>query len=507
MINESLSMAEDERLERHEYGYQFVQKQTARVWGTRLLSELREAMLDEEAERISIPPGLNHEFVSNSFKKAPHRILVLGLRGTLLPFTLYGMDADMFSDTTRRLSNLNEISLTALSNDPSTRVIILSSSSKEVMDRIVGHIPNLWISAESGYANRRPGHTEWDIEQSEVDLTWMEAVEEIFTYFVQRTPGSFVHRTETSVSWHYQNTHRDHGSIQARDLLIHLWAGPLFTAPAEVIVGSQSVEVRPVAYCKAASLEKILKEPLINAGISPKSTFTMCIGNFLHRDEDIFGVIQKWADTDVLPPPGSSTQPPTGSSHQPPLGSPPQPSPGSSPQPPPDGLSDINHEYLVEHNVPPGGGDIQPSGDVTLGVESLNISNIESLPSQCIKAKNYSDYQNKIGRTPLCRITPPGGSHIFTATVGRKHSRAQYHLIDSQDVGWLLAKLAHDLTGNHQTRSLKSSNTSSPTQPVNSSYHEGSKGVPPQINIHLKRSNSQKLERTPPNHPQKSYTT
>lgn len=44
---------------------------------------------------------------------------------------------------------------------------------------------------------------------------------------------------------YYDNTQTDFGSAQARELVIHLWAGPLNNSEAEVVVGARSVTVRP----------------------------------------------------------------------------------------------------------------------------------------------------------------------------------------------------------------------------------------------------------------------
>lgn len=37
---------------------------------------------------------------------------------------------------------------------------------------------------------------------------------------------------------------------QARDLLQHLWTGPISNAPVEIVQGSKSVEVRPAGISK-----------------------------------------------------------------------------------------------------------------------------------------------------------------------------------------------------------------------------------------------------------------
>ena len=40
------------------------------------------------------------------------------------------------------------------------------------------------------------------------------------------------------------------GRLQARDLLQHLWTGPISNSPVDIVQGSKSVEVRPVGVSK-----------------------------------------------------------------------------------------------------------------------------------------------------------------------------------------------------------------------------------------------------------------
>ena len=42
------------------------------------------------------------------------------------------------------------------------------------------------------------------------------------------------------------------GRLQARDLLQHLWTGPISNAPVNIVQGSKSVEVRPVGISKVS---------------------------------------------------------------------------------------------------------------------------------------------------------------------------------------------------------------------------------------------------------------
>ena len=79
---------------------------------------------------------------------------------------------------------------------------------------------------------------------------WMESVQLVFDYFCERTPRSFVEARETSVVWNYKYADSEFGRLQARDLLQHLWTGPISNSPVDIVQGSKSVEVRPVGISK-----------------------------------------------------------------------------------------------------------------------------------------------------------------------------------------------------------------------------------------------------------------
>lgn len=49
----------------------------------------------------------------------------------------------------------------------------------------------------------------------------------------------------------------DFGRIQARDMLQHLWTGPISNASVDVVQGSRSVEVRAVGVTKVFYFSKI----------------------------------------------------------------------------------------------------------------------------------------------------------------------------------------------------------------------------------------------------------
>lgn len=62
----------------------------------------------------------------------------------------------------------------------------------------------VWLFAENGAFRRFGGpETEWESIMDTLDLSWKDEVRDIFKYFEQRTPGSFVEEQQTHISWHW----------------------------------------------------------------------------------------------------------------------------------------------------------------------------------------------------------------------------------------------------------------------------------------------------------------
>ena len=66
-------------------------------------------------------------------------------------------------------------------------------------------------------------------------MDWLESVQLVFDYFCERTPRSYVEARETSLVWNYAYADPEFGRLQARDLLQHLWTGPISNAAVDVL--------------------------------------------------------------------------------------------------------------------------------------------------------------------------------------------------------------------------------------------------------------------------------
>ncbi|CAI7915624.1 unnamed protein product [Closterium sp. NIES-53] len=107
----------------------------------------------------------------------------------------------------------------------------------------------------------------------------------VFEYFTERTPRSYVEERETSLVWNYKYADVEFGRVQARDMLQHLWTGPISNTAVDVVQGGKSVEVRPVGVSKGAAMERVLGEIVHQKPLPCPFDFVMTVGHFLSRDQ------------------------------------------------------------------------------------------------------------------------------------------------------------------------------------------------------------------------------
>lgn len=96
---------------------------------------------------------------------------------------------------------------------------------------------------------------------------------------------------ESSLVWNYKYADVEFGRVQARDLLQHLWTGPISNAPVDIVQGARSVEARPVSVSKGASMARIMAL-MAERGIGQGFEYVLCMGHFLGRDENLFSFFE-----------------------------------------------------------------------------------------------------------------------------------------------------------------------------------------------------------------------
>ncbi|KAI3904358.1 hypothetical protein MKW92_024764 [Papaver armeniacum] len=288
-IGYALNMPADEREKRHRHNFMHVTTHTAQDWAETFVSELNDTIVEAQLRMRQVPPILPVKAAVERYLQSRNRLLILGFNSTLTePVDTPGRrGGDQIKEMELKLHPDLKEPLRNLCSDPRTTIVVVSGSDRSVLDENFGDY-DMWLAAENGMF-LRPTNGDWMTTMPEhLNMDWVDSVKHVFEYFTERTPRSHFELRETSLVWNYKYADVEFGRLQARDMLQHLWTGPISNAAVDVVQGSRSVEVRSVGVTKGAAVDRILGEIVHNKCMVTPIDYVLCVGHFLGKDEDIY---------------------------------------------------------------------------------------------------------------------------------------------------------------------------------------------------------------------------
>ncbi|GAB2284304.1 threalose-6-phosphate phosphatase [Dionaea muscipula] len=288
-IGKALNMSDEVREKRHKLNFAHVTTHTAQEWAETFVSELNDTVVEAQLRIKQIRPGLPYKEATEQFVRCSNRLLILGFNAALTePADTPGRrGGDQIKEMELKLHPELRGPLAALCNDPNTTIVILSGSDRSVLDENFGEF-NMWLAAEHGMFLRHTGGDWMTTMPEHLNMEWVDSVKHVFEYFTERTPRSHCELRETSLVWNYKYADFEFGRLQARDMLQHLWTGPISNASVDVVQGSRSVEVRAVGVTKGAAIDRILGEIVHSKPLTTPIDYVLCVGHFLEKDEDVY---------------------------------------------------------------------------------------------------------------------------------------------------------------------------------------------------------------------------
>ncbi|XP_033140015.1 alpha,alpha-trehalose-phosphate synthase [UDP-forming] 1 isoform X2 [Brassica rapa] len=300
-IGQALNMSSEEREKRHRHNFHHVKTHTSQEWAETFVSELNDTVIEAQLRISKVPPELPQNDAIRRYSKSTNRLLILGFNATLTePVDNQGRRGDQIKEMDLNLHPELKGPLKALCSDPNTTIVVLSGSSRSVLDKNFGEY-DMWLAAENGMFLRLT-NGEWMTTMPEhLNMEWVDSVKHVFKYFTERTPRSHFETRDTSLIWNYKYADIEFGRLQARDLLQHLWTGPISNASVDVVQGSRSVEVRAVGVTKGAAIDRILGEIVHSKSMTTPIDYVLCIGHFLGKDEDVYTFFEPELPSDIIP--------------------------------------------------------------------------------------------------------------------------------------------------------------------------------------------------------------
>ncbi|KAI8577448.1 hypothetical protein K450DRAFT_177698 [Umbelopsis ramanniana AG] len=274
-INDALCMSEEEKKLRHKVMHDHVISHKAENWAHSFMKNLMSSIATEEESADT--PLLDTKLMYQQYQKAHKRLIFFDYDGTLTPIKKTPGAALPPNDMLQYLQ--------LLCDDPKNIVWVISGRDQSALDKWLGGIRNLGFSAEHGAFMKHPASDKWINLTEHMDMSWKHDVIEIFTYYTERTAGSFIEHKRCSLTWHYRLADPEYGAFQAKECQNHLENAVLSKLPVEILVGKKNLEVRPTSINKGEIVKRLL-------AASEDADFVLCAGDD-KTDEDMFRTLRK----------------------------------------------------------------------------------------------------------------------------------------------------------------------------------------------------------------------
>ena len=100
---------------------------------------------------------------------------------------------------------------------------------------------------------------------------------DVFSYYTERTQGSWIEKKRVALTWHYRQADPDFGAFQARECRKTLEDSVMKNWEVEVMSGKANLEVRPQFVNKGFIATRLINEYGYEAGCPPE--FVLCLGD------------------------------------------------------------------------------------------------------------------------------------------------------------------------------------------------------------------------------------
>lgn len=299
-LNEAISMADGEKVLRHEKHYKYVSTHDVAYWSRSFFQDLERSCRDHFRRRcwgiglsfgfrvVALDPNfkkLSIDSIVSAYSRAKNRAILLDYDGTLMPQTAIN-----------KVPSPEVISIVnSLCGDERNTVFLVSGRGRDSLGQWFSPCEKLGIAAEHGYFLRWSADKEWEVVGQNNDFQWMQIAEPVMKQYTEATDGSSIETKESALVWHHRDADLGFGSCQAKEMLDHL-ESVLANEPVAVKSGQFIVEVKPQGVSKGLVAEKIFATM---AESGRQADFVLCVGDD-RSDEDMFEIIGNAINSGIL---------------------------------------------------------------------------------------------------------------------------------------------------------------------------------------------------------------
>ncbi|KAJ3220018.1 hypothetical protein HDU67_007751 [Dinochytrium kinnereticum] len=249
-IYEALTMSDDDKAVRWTELFRYVSTHTAQNFVDTFVNELPKIHDESQQVEMSHIPLLPFSSVLAEYELAQKRVFFLDIEGTLCPPRSSSQDKSKFFQNVVQLVSL-------LASNSKNLVYLMSGCTREELTPFLG-IRNVGVCAENGSFFMHANKNRWETMLADQDFSWRRQIIEIFEFYTDRTPGSYIEQKEISIVWHFELADLNYGSWQAAECQNHIQNALGTTYPISTLIKKKSIEVMPRNVNKGTICRKVL---------------------------------------------------------------------------------------------------------------------------------------------------------------------------------------------------------------------------------------------------------
>lgn len=246
-IFQAINMPEEEQVERLSVLQKRLEIYNEERWAKDFISGLDSVKKIQESNFTRKLNQKIEKSIVDAYLGAKKRIIYLDYDGTLTGF---------HNDPQMAMPNAELYEIVGdLLSDKKNTVVVISGRDKETLGKWFDRYDKLAFIAEHGVWNKDP-NGKWKMTEH-IEKEWMEIIEPVLQYFVDRTPRSFIEYKNYSLVWHYRHSDPDMGQQRAWELKEDL-KNYIANRNLEIMDGDKVIEIKNAGINKGrAALNKL----------------------------------------------------------------------------------------------------------------------------------------------------------------------------------------------------------------------------------------------------------
>ncbi|KAI8607952.1 glycosyltransferase family 20-domain-containing protein [Chytriomyces sp. MP71] len=265
-IYDALTMSDEEKGQRWSEMFQYVSTHTAQHFVGKFLEEVP---TEHEELITSMIPILNAEEIAKAYEGAQRRILFLDYDGTL---TIAANEDDSLTETGFEVPGSTVGLIRQLAAVPQNLVYIMSGRRRKDLNQFI-ELPNVGLCAENGCFVSFANQHKWQTMLTDQDMSWRKQVIDIFEYYTDRTPGSFVQQNDISIIWHFGQADASFGAWQALECHNHIQNALGTSYPITILAKKTKIEIFPRNVNKGRLCRRILEFHFQGGKLGKRASF------------------------------------------------------------------------------------------------------------------------------------------------------------------------------------------------------------------------------------------